>query len=228
MEKDEIIGRKIIRENRQQKSKQARNRKIVMLVMYVLIFLVGMGVGKSIAESTYEPVKMAVNDLKVYGTEAKPIIFNNYDLEIAEYTPLDVPLDYELQEYIFNLSTSYGIDFNLVMALIKTESSFQTNVKSKTNDYGLMQINECNHDWLSEKLGIKNFNNPYDNVRAGLYILRGLFDRYGDDTHKVLMAYNMGESGARKLWDKGVTETNYSIKIINQANKYRKEVDNGR
>lgn len=32
------------------------------------------------------------------------------------------------------------MDFNFVMGLIKTESSFQVDIISKTNDFGLMQI----------------------------------------------------------------------------------------
>ena len=34
------------------------------------------------------------------------------------------------------------------------------------------------------------------------------------------MAYNMGEYGASTLWDKGVYETNYSIKVLTKADEY--------
>ncbi len=226
---DEVFGRKIIREKKQKKLKQKKLRILVRFAAFMIVLMLGVTIGYNYKISKYKnQIAAFEKDLKVYGAVAKPIVFNNYDLELVEYDPLDVSLDDELQEYIFNLSTSYGIDFDFVMALIESESSFQTDVISKTNDYGLMQINKINHAWLKEEIGIKDFTNPYDNVRAGLYILRGLFDRYGDNPHQVLMAYNMGENGAKKLWDKGVYQTPYSINIINKANNFRKEHKNGK
>lgn len=45
-----------------------------------------------------------------------------------------------------------------------------------------------------------------------MFILRKLFEKY-EAPEKVLMAYNLGESGAKALWDKGVFETNYSKSV---------------
>ena len=91
---------------------------------------------------------------------------------------------------------------------------------SSTNDYGLMQINACNHEWLTEELGITDFIDPYENIKAGLFILRGLFEKY-DSTSKVLMAYNMGENGASKLWEQGIFESNYSKDVLQRQETYR-------
>lgn len=135
------------------------------------------------------------------------------------FIPLEVDLDVDTQEFIYYLSYGYYIDFPFVMALIQHESRFDSEVISKTNDYGLMQINTCNHEWLTETLGISDFLNPTENVRAGLYILRNLFEKY-DDPAKVLMAYNMGESGAKRLWDKGIYETSYSNEVLAKAQQY--------
>ena len=91
---------------------------------------------------------------------------------------------------------------------------------SSTNDYGLMQINACNHKWLTEELGITDFIDPYENIKAGLFILRGLLEKY-DSTSKVLMAYNMGENGASKLWEQGIFESNYSKDVLQRQETYR-------
>ena len=99
------------------------------------------------------------------------------------------------------------------------ESSFRTDVVSDTDDYGLMQINSVNHEKLTENLGITDFTDPYQNIRAGVYILRGLFEKY-DDAAKVLMAYNMGDYGASVLWDKGVYSTTYTNKVLAKADEY--------
>lgn len=58
--------------------------------------------------------------------------------------------------------------------------------------------------------------------RAGLYILRGLFEKYNDSS-KVVMAYKMGEYGASVLWDKGVYETTASQRVLAQADKFAAE-----
>lgn len=136
-----------------------------------------------------------------------------------DFVPIECELPYELQEYTYYICKAYYIDFNFVMALMFTESSFKTDVVSSTNDYGLMQINACNHKVLEDKLGITDIMEPYQNIRAGLYILRGLFEKY-DDASRVCMAYSLGEYGASVLWDKGVYSTSYSNKILAKADEY--------
>lgn len=130
-----------------------------------------------------------------------------------KFVPLNVPMDDDLQEFIFDLSAAYGMDFTFVMALIQYESNYNPSVISATNDYGLMQINEINQPRLKEQLEITNFLDPYENVRAGMFVLRGLFQKY-ETPEKVLMAYNMGEGGASRLWNQGVFEINYSKSIL--------------
>ncbi|GHV06429.1 hypothetical protein FACS1894217_05090 [Clostridia bacterium] len=140
------------------------------------------------------------------------------------FKPLDCSLDERTQEFIYYLSYGYYIDFPFVMGLIQQESAFQADVISATNDYGLMQINKQNHKWLREKIGVDDFLDPEQNIRAGLYILRGLFEKY-DDPAKVLMAYNLGESGASLLWEQGIFETNYSNKILNYAEQFKQQIE---
>lgn len=158
-------------------------------------------------------------------TTAETTLYGHYDEIYAEeiiidwnagdldFTPLNVALDEELQEFIYYLAAGYNIDFTFVMALIKQESDYVIDVISDTNDYGLMQINVCNHEWLAELLGITDYLDPYQNIRAGMFILRKLFEQY-DDVSLVLMVYNMGEDGASILWEQGVYETNYSTSIL--------------
>jgi len=135
----------------------------------------------------------------------------------------DVPLDDELQRYIREECEVQGVPFEIALALIARESTFRTGVVSETNDYGLMQINACNHEWLAEELGITDIMDPEQNVRAGLYILGGHFEKY-KDPHLALMAYNMGERGAKEAWDEGSYSTNYSRGIVQAAGELiRKE-----
>ena len=130
----------------------------------------------------------------------------------------------EQQEFTYYLCTGYNLDFTLVMALIQNESSFDPSVVSATHDYGYMQINEMNHQWLTDTIGVTDFADPYQNIRAGVFVLRKLFERY-QDTNMVLMAYNMGEDGATRLWEKGIYSTDYTEKILNYQTQFNEQLE---
>ena len=180
---------------------------IIAVVFSIVGFLIG-----AVSHSS-KPKKETL----IYGRRADGILFDgdmsvSYEGEDTLFTPLDVPLDPDVQEFIYYLSKGYNIDFTFVMAIIQQESGYQTDAVSNTDDYGLMQINKVNHGYITETLGVTNYLDPYENVRAGMFILRKLFEKY-ETPEKVLMAYNLGESGAKALWDKGVFDTNYSKSV---------------
>lgn len=141
-----------------------------------------------------------------------------------DFKPLDCRMPEEEQEFVFYLCSGYNLDFTLVMALIQHESSFDPNVISSTNDYGYMQINAINHDWLTETIGVTDYTDPYQNIRAGVFVLRKLFERY-QDTNMVLMAYNMGENGASRLWEKGIFETDYTQSILTIQEQFNDQLE---
>ena len=125
-----------------------------------------------------------------------------------------VPMDTNLQKHVYDVANEYGLDWTLLMAVIQKESRFDPYAVSATSDYGLMQINHINHGWLSVETGVNDFLDPYQNVRAGAYMLKQLFDKY-QDPHMALMAYNMGEGGASWCWEQGVYTSQYSREVIN-------------
>ena len=108
----------------------------------------------------------------------------------------------------------------LVIAMIDRESSFRASVISGTDDYGLMQINTINHGWLSEQYGLTDFLDPYQNVFAGVTILSDHLERYDGDLAKALMAYNMGATGAKRLWNQGIYSTKYTEYILSAMDDY--------
>lgn len=192
---------------------------ISWVVMAIIFSLIGFGIG-TISKAGSNPEQIEPE------TQKEVLIFGKPDGKIFEgempgewangalnFVPLDVPMDEDLQEFVFYLSAAYEMDFTFVMALIQQESNFQPDIVSATNDYGMMQINAVYHPYLKEQLAITDFLNPYDNVRAGTFMLRKLFERY-ENPAKVLMAYNMGESGASRLWEQGIFEINYSKSVL--------------
>ena len=127
----------------------------------------------------------------------------------------DVPLSAELQNYIIRLADEYEIPAALIIAVIDQESQFDSSSISATNDYGLMQINEINFEWLNDHFDRQiDFLDPYENVEAGVYMLSELYHKYSDSIHLPLMAYNMGEGGARRQWESGVYSSEYSRAVV--------------
>ena len=131
-----------------------------------------------------------------------------------------------IQAYINHYSKQYGVDADLIAAIIGTESggeikAFNIN-NNGTHDKGLMQINSFNHKWLTEELGITDFYNPRQNIHCGVFMIADLMDRH-TDLHTVLMAYNMGEKRTRELHRDGIYTSKYSRKIMKIYEELKEE-----
>lgn len=151
----------------------------------------------------------------------------DYDFSVAPPAPpqyLDVPVDEDLQSYIWSLCCLYDIEdrYELIYAIIRKESTFNSSAISSTGDYGLMQINKCNHKSLSQRLGITDFLDPYQNVHAGIYMIANLLHRYS--VEDALMAYNMGSGGASKLWDRGIHSTSYTDTVLDYYRQFTEDI----
>ena len=121
----------------------------------------------------------------------------------------NLPVEY--QDYLWELCKQYDVTehYELFIAQMYRETTFRPSLISDTNDYGIMQINICNHDWLREKLGITDFLDPYQNMKCGIHIMSGYLHKY-DDVQKALVCYNMGESKVKK----GIYSSRYSREIV--------------
>ena len=95
----------------------------------------------------------------------------------------DIPISPELQEYTYNRCqelglVSPGVDYQTVLALMSKESGYTEDAVSGTGDYGIMQINTVNHEWLREELGITDFLDAEQSKPAGRH------DQDGAGDHK--------------------------------------------
>lgn len=138
----------------------------------------------------------------------------------------DIPLSHSLQDFIYEICTDEGVPVTLVLAMIETESGFNPEIISSTNDYGLLQINKVNHEWLKKQYRTADMLNPYQNVFCGIKIIGTFVKKYNNDLNKALMAYNMGDYGAKKAWQNGIKSTRYSEKILGLMNKYEEDLKN--
>lgn len=207
------------------RKKERRIQLLVSVLVFTVLLLglikiVEMGVGLFQSRISTRQMSIAESIAVVNAIDNKYKVSMSYEADyMKDFKALDIPLSKEEQEFLFVLSKDYEVSYPLLLGMIELESNFKKDEISDTNDYGLMQINEVNHEWLRDNLGLSDFLDPYENIRSGTYILSNLFDKYHDE-NEVLMAYNMGEGGAKKLWDKGVFETKYSKKIMANKRKY--------
>ena len=182
---------------------------------------VSIEINKQAAVSFTEPL-MPINTVMPEPTQTPCVLENNKGTttECTYEAPVyDIPLDAGLQKYTFDTCVEYGIEkhYELVLAIMWRESNFDTNAVSSTNDYGIMQINACNHKALKKKLKFVDIMEPENNIEAGIYLISSMLKKY--DRHEALMAYNMGEAGARRQWRRGNYTSRYSRDIIDKANK---------
>ena len=146
----------------------------------------------------------------------------NIEPEVIPDYLLDVPLDRYLQEYIHRLCEESGLPYTLAIAVIEQESHYTPWIISDSDDWGLMQINSVCHEWLSRELGVTDFLDAWQNVRAGIWLLADYYARYGYASG-ALMCYNMGEPRAQALFDQGIYATDYSERVI--GIQYRLETE---
>lgn len=137
-------------------------------------------------------------------------------LEEAKYYMPNVQLSKDLQKYMYDTCKKYNVDYIEAHAVMKVENpSYNPRLvhknKNGTVDVGLFQINEVNHQTLKEKLGVVDFKDPYQNIKAGIYFLSKL-NKY--EGHKKFMAYNFGEYGMKKAIRKGYLSSAYSRKVM--------------
>lgn len=214
---------KAVRKNRIDGSKLLSMVLVILILILGLVKAVELGFhfatgNKKVTRqiSIAESIEIMNKMDKEYKVSGMTYYSPNY---MTGFKQLDIPLSRDEQEFLYILGKDYGLSYPLLLGLIDYESSFDEDSISSTNDYGLMQINIINHEWLKKSLGFEDMLNPYNNIRSGTFILSQLCNKYSSEA-EVLMAYNMGESGAKKLWNNGIYHSNYSNKVLENKAKY--------
>lgn len=190
--------------------------KAEVAILFLLLVAVGFFFGRITAPVEVETVTVTeLVEVPAPSTEELP--------EAVEISYYDVPLSHSLQDFIYKMCAEEHVPMSLIIAMIDHESKFNPEAVGATNDYGLMQINEVNHDRLEEQYQCADMFNPYQNVFCGIKVIGSYIATYEDYT-KALMAYNMGNYGAKKAWANGITSTAYTDLILGLMQEYEREV----
>lgn len=139
------------------------------------------------------------------------------------YVVYDIPLDDEVQHYIFALCEDKGLDSAIVFGMIWRESGFDAStIGDKGKAFGLMQIQPRWHEARIEKLGITDLLDPYQNVTIGIDIFAELMD-HGESLEWALTAYNGGYGRADKYENSGEI-SEYARAVIENSEKLMAKV----
>lgn len=194
---------------------------IVLIVLFLggglIGFLVGKGQAKTVTKT--EPLTEMV-EVPVYEADKLP--------EVSDVVYFDVPLSHSLQRYAYEVCADEEVPVTLIMAMVEHESQFDPEIISATDDYGLLQINAVNHNNLAEKYRAADMLDPYQNIFCGVKIIGSYLNTYDGDYTRALMAYNMGDYGAKKAIESGITSTTYTDTILSLMEEYEEVLNNAR
>ncbi|MCY6370761.1 lytic transglycosylase domain-containing protein [Clostridium ganghwense] len=140
------------------------------------------------------------------------------------------PIKYN--DYIKKYSVKYDFNPYVVAAVIKVESNYNKNARSKKDAIGLMQMTPSTAKEVADKMKIEDFTvdmlyDPELNINMGCWYLNDLRREFGENMELILAAYNGGRGNVKKwLKDKGVSKDGENLHYIpfKETDKYVKKV----
>lgn len=139
-------------------------------------------------------------------------------------TYFEVSPNYKAVKHLLReASDTHGIDYELLQAVIATESGFNASAVSPKGAVGLMQLIPP----TAERYGVKaekdapihkKLTDPRTNIRAGASYLRYLINLFPGQLELALAAYNAGEGAVQRAGNKipNYPETQNYVKTVMQ------------
>ncbi len=121
-----------------------------------------------------------------------------------------------------------------ILGLMKIESNFDEKTVGSCGERGLGQLMDGTARILAKNLNIEynpeHLFKPKYNIQLFTTHLSYLKKVYKGDIHKILTAYNRGESGLKRYMAsrgdrRGSAVSVYSSKVLKSANEFKKEYD---
>jgi soluble lytic murein transglycosylase-like protein len=96
--------------------------------------------------------------------------------------------------WVRRLAPQFGLDPDLVLAVVRAESNFNPRARSSKDARGLMQLIPA----TAKRFGVDDIWDPLQNLKGGMAYLRWLLDHFDGDEALALAGYNAGEGAVRR------------------------------
>ena len=133
----------------------------------------------------------------------------------------------DLKRYTAEICNEYDVDYNLVVSVIYNESRFQSGLTHKnsngTIDYGLMQVNEVNFDYLHQTLGINSMRellNDEVGIQCGVALL-AYHKQFTENDSSALLRYQIGAGKYRQYLKSGRTTNDTHQRVLGYLDTYK-------
>ena len=171
--------------------------------------------GNSSTVQSTEPIKY--NMIGYYLDEDRDYSQEAKEIQSIYKTNMSTSKIKHLLIYIDGLAEEYDVNYNLIKAVITTESSWNVKARSRVKALGLMQIMKaCATDF---KTPHSEMYDPYVNVTIGTMYLSKLLKQF-PDVETALVAYNEGPRHAKKYKDEYIYNSNYVTKVTTHLMNY--------
>ena len=163
-------------------------------------------------ELSYRPPMVKTKTETIVHMVNDPLIRGNFELESNEIkSSLNKSKLKHILIYINALCDEYGVDYDMVKAVIQTESSWNHKAVSTSGAIGLMQIlpTTAMDEFNTPE---KDLYDPYVNVTVGIKYLSHL-NQHFDDIDAMLTAYSHGPTITRK-YSNNYIKNNFYVKRV--------------
>jgi len=146
-----------------------------------------------------------------YGGSFAARLEGHKDLNYLIYKKLETSLTSEWKQWVPQMTAElisecrkHDLDPIFVLAIIQTESQFNTYAKGTSGEIGLMQILPKTGEWLSKKYslpwrGPSTLYDPINNIKYGITYFAHLRSQFESRAHHYVPAYNMGPKNLRRV-----------------------------
>ena len=163
-------------------------------------------------ELSYRPPMVKTKTETIVHMVNDPLIRGNFELESNEIkSSLNKSKLKHILIYINALCDEYGVNYDMVKAVIQTESSWNHKAVSTSGAIGLMQIlpTTAMDEFNTPQ---KDLYDPYVNVTVGIKYLSHL-NQHFDDIDATLTAYSHGPTITRK-YSNSYIKNNFYVKRV--------------